>query len=409
MSTPAIPELCRQTLERNWREGSWGGREFSFSVPSPRSYPWQWQWDSCFHALVRRRFDPAGARRELESLLAAQSEGLPAGADSDGFIGHTIFWAHQPGPTIRMRYNLATPHALQTATIQPPLIAWAWGAAVGDPELEPRISAQHDWLERNRVLDDSGLLWIIQPDESGMDALPKFDHIWGHEAQGLPLFVRLIAQNRKLGFDARRIAAAGRPLVCEVLTNVAWSLSRQALGQSSVTDALCDRLWWERAGRFCDKQENARRPLEIGARPLTWDTLAPLALPDLPEEIAERLVELWRREFAAFVPLPSVAPRDPAYSPNQTFHGLRRHWRGPSWVNAAMFVWCGLLRLGLDAEARQLAERLVATVSREGLREYYESHSGAGMAAHEFGWSTLVWELADPDPVAARSFLPARG
>ncbi len=60
-----------------------------------------------------------------------------------------------------------------TRTIQPPLLAWAWAWAVGDPAGEPRIAAHHARLREHRALEDDGLLWLIQPDESGMDASPK--------------------------------------------------------------------------------------------------------------------------------------------------------------------------------------------------------------------------------------------
>ena len=39
-----------------------------------------------------------------------------------------------------------------------------------------------------------------------MDAIPKFDHVWGELAQGRPLFPLLIARNRRRGWDARRIS-----------------------------------------------------------------------------------------------------------------------------------------------------------------------------------------------------------
>ncbi len=91
-----LEQAARELLDRNWREGSYRGRDFAFSVPSPRSYPWQWYWDSCFHAIVRRRWEPEHARRELETLL---------NASEDGFIGHTVFWAH--------RIDAATGAALQ--------------------------------------------------------------------------------------------------------------------------------------------------------------------------------------------------------------------------------------------------------------------------------------------------------
>jgi hypothetical protein len=81
-----VRDRCAQILSANWREGTRDadGARFAYTCPSPGHYPWQWYWDSCFTATVWRRFDPDRARRELESLLAAQRE--------DGFIGHTIFW-----------------------------------------------------------------------------------------------------------------------------------------------------------------------------------------------------------------------------------------------------------------------------------------------------------------------------
>jgi hypothetical protein len=65
-------------------------------------------------------------------------------------------------------------------------------------------------------------------------------------------------------------------------------------------------------------------------------------------------------------------------------------------VNSAWFVSLGLRRLGLTDEADALAQRLAAVMAREGFREYYESRSGRGMGAHDFGWSALVVELLDP-------------
>jgi hypothetical protein len=394
----ALVQAVQALLDHNWREGSYRGREYAFSVPSPRSYPWQWYWDSCFHAIVRRRFDPPGARRELETLLNASDR---------GFIGHTVFWAHEIDWQRALRYNVASRHALMTSTIQPPVLAWAWRIAAGDPAEDPRIAEHHAWLREHRDLDGDGLLWLIQPDESGMDALPKFDHVWGRLAQGLPLFPLLIARNRRLGFDARRVDAAGHPVVCEVLTNTIWSLAEQALGNPSLTPVLIDRLYDPGTGRFHDDVRHAAHPTPPAARPLTWDTLAPLALPDLPEEIARRLIEdvLLQPRFWDGVPLPAVALDDPAHSSRETWWGRHRHWRGPSWVNSAWLVSLGLRRLGYDEQAADLAKRLSVTVEHEGFREYYESRAGYGMGARDFGWSTLAWEIAEPDPRSLSSFL----
>jgi hypothetical protein len=230
-----------------------------------------------------------------------------------------------------------------------------------------------------------------------MDASPKFDHVWGRLAQGRPAFPLLIARNRRLGFDARRVAAAGHPVVCEVVTNVIWSLSEQAVGRPSPTPALLERLWDARAGRFHDDVRGAARPTPGPERPVTWDTLAPLALPDLPDEIGHRLVEevLLAPRFADGIPLPAVALDDPTHSSRETWWGRHRHWRGPSWVNSAWLVARGLRRLGYGALVDEQVARLTAVVEREGFREYYEARTGRGMGAHDFGWSTLLWDLAE--------------
>jgi hypothetical protein len=369
---------------------------YGYTRPSPTRYPWQWYWDSCFAAIVWRRFDRERSRSELESLLRASRD--------DGFIGHVTFWDHPISLKRRLYYNVDSRSSPMTSTIQPPLLAWAWRIAVGDPAAEPRIARHHEWLVANRDLEGDGLLWLIQPDESGLDSSPKYDPVWGwrsHARWGFPL---LVARSRRLGWDARRIRAEGNPVLCEVMTNVLWGLSRLAIGEPSITPALVDRLWDPESGLFLDEAQPG------GGRPLvdTWAGLAPLALPDLPEEIGHRLVErildpdrYWLRH-----PPPSVSAAEPSFEPNRGPGWKLRYWRGPTWINAAWMLWIGMLRLGYEAEAREMVTRLVPMIEREGLREYYDPLTGEGLGAREFAWTSLIAEMADPDEGAVRSYLP---
>jgi hypothetical protein len=391
--------MCERTLRQNWYEGvrAPDRMAFAYTRPSPGHYPWQWFWDSCFAAIVWRRFDPERARIELQTLLSAQRE--------DGFIGHTIFWGGPPTGARRFTYNVLSRTATMTASIQPPALAWAWRISVGDPAEAPGIARQHEWLAANRDLDGDGLIWIVQPDESGLDDSPQFDPIWRGRAHAMPGFVWLVHRNRRLAYDMRRIVQAGGPVCCEVMTNVLYGLSRLALGQPSLTPAIVERMYDDEAGLFWPLARPAlkRRP------PLTWAALSPLALPDLPEHIGRRLVEehlLDPERFWLPVPLPSVSAADPAFSLRDTvFPGLRRYWRGPTWINASWLVWLGLVRLGYSEQATELARRLSGAVSASGLREYYNAYTGAGMGAMSFAWSTLALEPADPDPRAGSSYL----
>ncbi len=384
---PHVLAEAERVLRQNWREGAAEGVPYAYTEPSPGRYPWQWYWDSCFAAIVNRRFEPGRSRAELESLLAAQRE--------DGFIGHTIFW-HRPVSGVRRAfYNVPNRSARQTATIQPPLLAWAWRLAVGDPAEEPRIGAHVDWLARERDLEGDGLLWIVQPDESGLDASPKFEPVWRRRADGRAAFPLLVEHNRRLDWDARRIRDRGGPVLCETLVNTLWSLSLQSLGRESATPALVARLWDEQRGLFIDEAQ----PGGLRPAPVTWASLAPLALPDLPEEIGRRLVEehlLNADEFLTPVAPPSVSVSERSYEPGGGRGPIRRYWRGPAWVNSTWLVWLGLRRLGYREEAERMATGMIGAVAKSGLREYYDPRDGRGLGAREFAWSALIAELADP-------------
>jgi hypothetical protein len=398
-SAQPVRRQCELILRQNWHEGvrRGDGVPFAYTRPSPGHYPWQWYWDSCFTAIAWRHFDPGRSRRELASLLAAQR--------ADGFIGHTIFWNTPLRGARRYTYNVTSPGAPMTSSIQPPALAWAWRIAVGDPAENQRIVAHYDWLSAHRDLDGDGLVWIVQPDESGLDASPQFDLIWGRRAHGRPGYVELVRRNRHLGFDLRRVLHAGGPVCCEVVTNVLHALSLMALGRPSSTPAIVSRLYDEQRGLFCP----LARP-ELRGRPaVTWSALAPLALPDLPEDIGRRMIEehlLDETKFWLPVPPPSVCAVDPAFSLRDAgVLRIRRYWRGPTWINAAWLLWLGLVRLGYDEAAATLVDRVATAVERAGLREYYHPYTGRGMGAVDFAWSSLVLDLLEPDPRVASSYL----
>jgi hypothetical protein len=392
-----VLELAEKTLRGNWMEGERDGVPYSYTAPSPSHYPWQWYWDSCFTAIVWRRFQRERGVAELRSLLNGMRE--------DGFIGHTIFWKGHVDLRRRYFYNVASGDSRETSTIQPPLLAWAWRILGEDPAAEPRIGSHHEWLRANRDLEGDGLLWIVQPDESGLDSSPKFDPVWGRRAHAHPGFALLIHRNRRLGWEARRVLAAGGPVVCEVVTNVLWGLSRLAAGEPSITPALIARLWDEDRGLFLDQALPSGKRAAVS----TWASLAPLALPDLPAEIGRRLIEeqlLDRERYWTPVPPPSVSAQEPSFEPRHwKGRWARRYWRGPTWVNSAWLLWIGMVRLGYREQAASLAASVCGAVEREGMREFYEPFTGEGLGAADFGWSTLACELAEPDPAAGASYL----
>jgi hypothetical protein len=402
-----LRDAAARLLSANWREGRTAdGVDYGYTRPDRAKFPDQFLWDSCLHAVAWSHVDPARARRELRTLLAAQR--------ADGHIGHTVFWAAPVRLARAFTYNLLRRTDRTTATIQPPLLAWAWAEVADRSPDEPgfrgegldRLRAYHAWLERERAAED-GLLGILQPDESGLDASPAYDRPLGPRAHPLPGFMLLLRFNRARGFAYRRVVADGGFHAVDPLVNAAWALAWEGMARlgeagaaeraAAITSALVARLWDREDGLFY-----ARGPDGEPLRVSTWASLAPLILPGLPEEIAARLVDehlLSERRYWLPFPVPSVSAEEPCFRRGDAGWPIRRYWRGPTWLFSTRFALDGLLRLGRGHEALELARRTAELVLRQGFREYYDPFSGRGLGGRAFAVSAMAldcWVRAQP-------------
>ena len=397
-----ITSGARQVLEGNWREGRTpDGRSFGYTCPDARKYPDQFFWDSCFHALAWSRIDPTRAMRELRSLAAAQQP--------SGLIGHTTFWNGPARPSRAFTYNLIHRHAFQTSTIQPPLLGWVWaevaeraGDAAFAAEGRAVVERFHAFLDRERA-DADGLLGILQPDESGLDATPAYDGPLGWRSHPKLGFLVLRAFNQRRGFDYRRVVADGGFHATDVLVNTAWVLGWEGLARlgnpsavarsEQLTRSLVKRLYDPMAGTFFAEGPNGES-LKVS----TWAGMATLALSRLPSDIAQRIAEehlLNPRCFWLDYPVPSTAACEPTFVPgSDRYLWIDRYWRGPTWLFTTWFIQRGLTRLGYERESAHLADRTLALIRKSGFREYFNPNTGEGMGAHSFGVSTIALECA---------------
>ena len=114
------------------------------------------------------------------------------------------------------------------------------------------------------------------------------------------------------------------------------------------TEGLVSKCYDAEAGLFFDLAGRREERLRVN----TVSSLLPLALPDIPAKVAERIVGHLtdEREYAAPFPVPSVAMNEPSYAPGVV--GTKLVWRGPSWMNTNWYLARGLRRHGRADIAR---------------------------------------------------------
>jgi hypothetical protein len=171
-------------------------------------------------------------------------------------------------------------------------------------------------------------------------------------------------------------------------------------------------LWDEADGFYYDVvsvSDEAIAPIRIKS----WTSLTPLWAGVAPPERAKRLVEEHVLNPASFwgeFGVPSLARDERVY--NQAKRALlyidvekRRwevsNWQGPVWVVANWQVMHGLMRYGYNAEARELAEKVVGLLARDveetgGMHENYDAETGAGLWSPSFGsWNMLAARMIE--------------
>lgn len=203
----------RNAAYRRFKElrvaGERWGVPFVFHRPATTKYgPHQWLWDSVFHTMVSASFDLPAAVDELYTLLSTQDE-------MSGFVPEVTNWEDDPNQAGVRGAMFGYRHTSHTDLTQMPMFAYGVDAilralAAGRRATEDCISGraqcaapvaalerfltQQDavrtaflcdvlpkvhralefWLER-RDPDGDGLVSIVHPWESGLDASPLYD------------------------------------------------------------------------------------------------------------------------------------------------------------------------------------------------------------------------------------------
>lgn len=381
-----------------------------YTVPSPHLYPFQWLWDSCFHATILAHFDHKDAQAELRSAVSHPLK--------NGILPHIIYWEEDYrvlnwGREMRGDIISAAWQHDGTSTItQPPLVAstlWELHQKHEDlaflEELYPALRAYYTALIERRDKEESGLIGIINPDESGEDNSPRFDKLLGISLAHTPnehleKRIALVEELTKCKFEIRTcmqqyfwikdvsfnaIVLRGLEalaLIAETLGDYGdrnlFTSHRKRTGEAMRARMRDDERFYSLGG--CAEEK---------IRLDTWNIFMPLYAGLLTKQEANALVTTHLLDTKAFwtpFPVPSVSYREPTFREDDM-------WRGPTWMAINWFVYQGLRRYGFVKEAKQLAEKSRSLVSTSGFREYYSPLTGTGYGTKDFTWGGLVIDM----------------
>ncbi|WP_027883081.1 amylo-alpha-1,6-glucosidase [Meiothermus rufus] len=420
----------QESLEQEARRILLANDRGGFTIPTAGLYPFQWLWDAGFTALGWMQFDEGRAWQELKTLFRGQWE--------NGMLPHIVF--HRPEPTYfpgPERWGVA--HIPPTSAItQPPVVAtfvrWmleqAQNQALAEAEaksLYPHILAYHRWFKRERDPDNTGLVTVLHPWETGADNSPAWDQALARVAvdPALPPYTRrdtahvdpsqrphqaeydrfltLLEVYKRAGFDQLRLLCECPFRVASLLIDcvlhranrdLLWLSQRlgfdhqaEIAGWLEASQQGIEGLWDEEAGLYFNRDLVSGEPIQVGVSASFLPLYAGTASPERAERLLHTL-QGWASQVRYLVP--STDPQSPYFEP-------QRYWRGPVWAVVNYLIALGFREYGHEQIAERIRQDTLELARRAGFSEYYHPLTGQGLGGRAFSWTAaiyLVWSRA---------------
>ena len=436
-----------ETLMTNWISAA-GALQHGGIVPS-KSYQWfigLWGWDSWKQATGMARFNPEAAEDNIRAHFDYQiTADDPVRPQDVGTIVDCIF------------YNLGPERGGDSGNwnernSKPALAAWAVYNVyrqTGDvsflEEMYPKLVAYHNWWYTNRDVDHNGIAEYgamvhdshylydnegnIQLDkngeplfdedavieaaawESGMDNATRFDKEGnGPDDIGVHVFPVRNSDNEIVGYsinqesvDLNSYLYAEKAFLMSMAEELGYDedVAKYEKEAEYVRDYINTNMYDEETGFYYDLQTNedgSEKKLLVNRGKGTegWLPLwAKLATPEQAARVAENMLD--EDKFYRPVPFPTASADNDKYSPST-------YWRGPVWLDQALYAVEALQNYGYNEEAREAAYLLFDNT--EGLlgdgpiRENYNPETGEGLHTKNFSWSAAAFYLLFEDTLA---------
>lgn len=445
-----------ETLITNWMSPA-GALKHDGIVPST-SYRWfvgMWAWDTWKEVVAVARFDPELAKNSVRALFDYQIKSGDAVRPQDaGTIIDCIFYNQNEdrggdGGNWNERNS------------KPPLAAWAvWNIyrETGDVaflrEMYPKLVAYHNWWYTNRDIDHNGVAeyggmvhetcydWtnydyevgqevegfgvvgedgtmldangerVVCPDagieaaawESGMDNAVRFDRFGsGEDDKGIEIYtvrnkahkpVGYVINQESVDLNAYLYAEKGFLKDMANVLGYQYDAAKYEKEADTLQKYINEKMFDEETGFYYDLQTNQdgsvkKLLVNRGAGTEGW---IPLWARAATEEHAERVVEsmMSSGKFNTNLPFPTSSKDNEKYNPN-------KYWRGPVWLDQALFGVEALVNYGYEDEAKQMTTKLFnnakGLLGDAPIQENYNPETGAGLHTRNFSWSAAAYYL----------------
>ena len=421
-----------ETLITNWKSPA-GKYKHSGLTPS-MSYMWfngVWGWDTWKNAAGIAEFDPQLAADGIRCMFDYQiQEDDPVRPQDAGTI-FDCFTYKEGSENFR--------------NSKPPLAAWGvWKVYQegGDKEfleeMYPKLTAYHDWWYTNRDTDHNGVAEYggmvddahYQKDEdgnilkdengkpllnveniieaaaweSGMDNATRFDQEGnGPDDVGVLVYENENAEGEVVGYSLNQESVdLNAMLYAEkgFLKSIAEELGKTEDAAkyeeeaAELADYINTNMWDEETGFYYDLQINEdgsekkiltnRGKGTEGWLPL-WAKLAPA---DRAEKVKDNMMD--EEKFNLRVPMPTASFDNDKFNPY-------RYWRGPVWLDQALYGVEALQNYGYEEEAKELAYKLFdgaeGLLGDAAIQENYNPVTGEGLHTKNFSWSAAAYYM----------------
>jgi glycogen debranching enzyme len=418
--TPEEAAKLTSTAVQILRDNDFGG----YTVPTRGLYPFQWNWDACLNALGWAKVDEARAWLEITTLFDAQWD--------DGMVPHIIFHRHSdtyfPGPdTWRTGRQPSS-----SGITQPPVAATAVRYLLEQAEdrqlaqtqaktLLHKLYRYHRWYRSARDPDNTGLVAVLHPWESGWDNSPAWDEALAAvpldklepfvrkdtkhvHAQFRPTqanynaYIALLQLFREHHYDPATLYHVSPFRMADLCVNsillradkdLSWLAEK--FGDYEIQKAAND---WNKRGSVAfqslwDEKESVykSRDLVTGKLVSARSSAAFLALyADLvPAQKLTPLMDTYDRWMSTVrFAVPSVPATDPRFD-------AKRYWRGPLWPHLNFMLADGLRQYGFRDRAARVLKDTAEVITGAGFFEYFDPLDGSGAGGDQFSWTAAMW------------------